>query len=232
MFRDWNWEAGERELKRAMAIDPNVFVTWNIYGFWWAAHGRLPEALANVRKGQELDPLSAPRRFELAMCYNWMRDYDHAIAEAQKALALDPNLVRAYGELGLALTQKSLAPNQKPLFDEALAALEKAVELGKGQPRMLGLLGYGYVTAGKKAEAQKVLEDLQRPAQQSRYGSTLALARIYAASGQKDQALKWLRKACDERESQVIFLKVDPTLDNLRSDTRFTQILKDMGLPP
>jgi TolB-like protein/Tfp pilus assembly protein PilF len=232
LFHDWNWEAAERELKRAIAIDSNVLVTRNIYGFWLVAHGRLPEAFANIRHGQELDPLAAPRSNELATCHNWMRQYDQAITEARKALALDPNLARAYGELGLAFTQKSAGPNQKPFYDEALAALQKAVDLGKRQPRMLGLLGYGYVAAGKKPEAQKVLEELRRLAQEGRYSSALAIARIHSALDQKDQAFEWLRKACDERESQVVFLRVDPTLDNLRSDPRFAEILKEMGLPP
>jgi len=77
-----------------------------------------------------------------------------------------------------------------------------------------------------------VLGELNGLAQQHRYSSSFAIARIHAALDQKDQAFEWLRKACDERESQVIFVKVDPTLDHLRSDPRFGQILKDMGLPP
>jgi serine/threonine-protein kinase len=232
MFLDWNWDASEREFKRAIEIDPDVLLTWNLYGFCLAARGRLTEAIAKLRHGQELDPLAAPRRFELAMCYNWMRDYDQAIVEARKALSLDPNLVRAYEQWGLALTQKSVAANLKRFDEETLAVLQKGVDFGKRQPLILGLLGYSYVAAGKVAEAHKLLQELDGLARERKYGSALALARIHAALGEKDQALEWLRKACDQRESETFFLKIDPTLDNLRSDSRFNQILKEMGLPP
>ena len=225
LFHDWNWPAVKHELDRALALDPNVLRTRNIYGFYLAAMDRLPEALDNIQRSQELDPLAAPRRNELAMCHNWMRQHDQAIIEARKALALDPNFLLAYGELGLAYTQQAK-------YEQAIAELHKALDLRKGHPRMLGLLGRAYVAAGKKGEVQKVLEELHGLAKQGRYGSPLALARICAALGQKDQAFEWLRKACDDREAIIIYLKVDPTIENLRSDPRFTQLLKDMGLPP
>src|SRR5713226_7673786 len=156
------------------------------------------------------------------MCHNWMRQHDQAIAEAQKALALDPNFPLAYAELGLAYVEKGMPK-------EAIAKLHKAPKGGQEQPRVRGILGYAYVAAEQKAEARKMLEELKGLSK--RYGYSYALARIHAALGEKDQAFEWLRNACDERDILVIWLKVDPTLDSLRSDPRFTQILKDMGLP-
>jgi tetratricopeptide (TPR) repeat protein len=185
--------------------------------------GRLPEALASIRTGKEIDPLAAARINELAMCYNWMGQYDQAIMEARKAIELDPNFFLAYGELGLAYAQKHL-------YQEALAELRKGPKARTSHPFLKGLLGYTYASAGQAAEAQKVLEEMKGP--DRRFGSAFGIARIHAAVGEKEQAFEWLRRACDERDPKVIWIKVDPTLENLRPDPRFGQVLRDMGLPP
>ena len=223
MFGDWNWAAAESEIKRAIELDPNIPLQ-SLYGFWLAAHDRLPDALASIRRGLEFDPLAAPRKNELAMCYNWMRQYDQAIIAAKEAIELDSNFVLAFPQLGLAYTQKRM-------HKEAIAELHVGASLAKGMPAIRGMLGYAYVAAGQKAEAQKELDDL-KDASKLRFGSALAIARIHAALGEKDEAFKWLKEACNERDSLVIWLKVDPTLDNLRGDPRFAQLLIDMGLPP
>jgi TolB-like protein/tetratricopeptide (TPR) repeat protein len=222
----WNWEGAEREASRALALDPNVLLTRNIYGFCLAAKGRLFEALASIRRGQELDPLAAPRRNELAMCYNWMRQYDEAIAEAQRALTLNPSFPLAYAELGLSHVQKKM-------YDEAIAELQVALDRGQSHPRVRGMLGYAYAAAGKREKAQTVLEQLKFEAiSRKKYGFAFPIARIHAALGERDLAFAWLRKSCDERDGLVAWLRVDPTMDNLRPDPRFAQLLKDMGLPP
>jgi TolB-like protein/Tfp pilus assembly protein PilF len=223
LFHDWDWPAAERALKESGGdLDPSL-PTRAVYGFYLAAMGRPADALPVIRQAHELNPLAAAHINELAMCYNWMRQYDQAIAEARKAIELDPNFFPAYGELGRAYAEKGM-------HSQAIAELQKGLNQGKGHPRIRGLLGYAYAAAGQNAEARKELEELKGP--NRRYGCAFAITRIHAALGEKDQAFEWLRKACDERDSNVIWLKVDRTLDNLRSDPRFTQILKDMGLPP
>ena len=219
LFDDWNWAAAEREFKQAIESDPGVPVTRNLYGFYLAAMGRLQEALASFQRGQELDPLAAPRRNEVAMCYNWMRQPEQAIAEAKRALELDPTFFPAFGELGRAYAQKEM-------YDEAIAAIKD-----QKHPRIRGILGYVYVMAGRREEARKVLDELKGMPQR-RFGDAFAMVRIHAALGEKDQAFEWLSKACDERDPLVIWLKIDPTVDNLRSDPQFAQVLEDMGLPP
>jgi hypothetical protein len=109
--------------------------------------------------------------------------------------------------------------------------MQKALERGQQHPIVRGICGYAYAMAGKKAEAHKVLEDL-KGLSRGRFKFAFPIARIHAALGEKDEAFEWLRKSCDERDSRVIWIKVDPTLDGLRSDPRFAQVLKDMGLPP
>ncbi len=224
LFEDWNWKEAEQELSLALRLDPNAILTWNIHGFWLAAHGRLPEALASIRRGQTLDPLAAARRNEVAMCYNWMRQHDDAIAEAEKALELDRDFPLAYAELGTALVQKGMC-------EKAIGELTKALERGLQHPRIKGMLGYAYAVAGKTAEAKKELEELKIRAPKQ-YGAAAPIARIYAALGEKDQAFEWLQRACDERDSNIIWLKVEPTFASLHTDPRFAQVLQSMHLQP
>jgi serine/threonine-protein kinase len=197
--------------------------THNHHGFYLAWQGRLEEGLASFKRGQELDPLAPARRNELAMCYNAMRRYDEAIVEAKKAIDLDENFFLPYGELGRAYLQ------EKDMNEEALRVLKTGVERSKGHPRMRGLLGCAYVAAGQKEEAQKELKALLSD---GKFGCAFAVARIHAALGENDQAIEWLRKALDERDSAALWLKSDPTLDGLRSDPRFAELLKEMRLSP
>ena len=225
-FHDWDWTAAQRELKKGVDLDSNM-PSWNpaYYGFYLAATGQFPEALAATRRSVELDPLAAPPRTILAQCHNWRREYDEAIAQAQKALELDPNYGSVYRELGLAYAEKAM-------HEQALQTLRKGLECSKGHPWIKGLLGYAYAKAGQPAEARRVLGELKESAANGRFGCAFAITRIHAALNEKEQAFEWLRKACDERDTFVVFIKVDPTMDNLRTDPRFAQVLKDMGLPP
>lgn len=222
LFHDWNWAAAERETKRGIGVDARTS-SLTLYGFCLAALGRLPEALDTLRRGQELDPLRAAHRNELAMAYNWLRQFDKAIAEAQKAFELDPNFPLAYAELGTAYVQQGR-------MDEAIARLRQAIDFGQKHPSVLGTLGYAFAAAGKGPEAAKVAEELAAAAP-GRFGFALPIARILAALGDADPAFEWLKKACDERTPFVTWLKVDPTFDALRPDPRFAQVLSDMGLP-
>jgi serine/threonine protein kinase/tetratricopeptide (TPR) repeat protein len=221
LFKDWNWAEAERELRFALTLDPNVILTWNILGFCQAAQGRLDEALASIRRGQELDPLAAARWNEVAMCHNAMGNYDQAIAAAKKAVELDPNFVLAYAEWGRALSELDS-------HEEAIQQLKTAVERSKGHPRMRGFLGCAYAKAGKEAEARAELTTLLSD---TRFGAARGKACIYAVLGEKDEAFEWLCKACDERDTIVIWLKTDPALAGLHSDPRFAQVLTDMRLP-
>ncbi len=223
LFEDWKWREAEQELALALRLDPNVLLTRNLYGFCLAAQGRLPEALALIRRGQELDPRDAARQNEVAMCYNWMRQPDLAIAAAREAIQLDPNFVLAYCELGTASLQ------EEGMHAEAIQALSAAVERSKGHPRARSVLGCVYVAAGQPAKAR---EELKMLLSNRVFGSAFAIARIHAALGERDEAFKWLQEALDERDSAVIWLNVDPTLENLRSDPRFTELLAEMHLSP
>jgi eukaryotic-like serine/threonine-protein kinase len=221
LFHDWNWALAERELAQGESADPAALT---LYGFCLAALGRLREALEALKRGQELDPLRAAHRNELAMAYNWMGQFDLALNEAQKAFDLDPTFPLAYAELGVACVQLGRAA-------DAIARLERVLELGEKHPSVQGTLGYAYAAAGKGPEARKMVTDMCAMAP-GRFGFALPIARILAALGELDQAFVWLQKACDERTPFVIWLKVDPTFTALRSDARFARLLQSMGLPP
>jgi eukaryotic-like serine/threonine-protein kinase len=224
MFHDWDWPAAEREFKRSIESDPSIGLTRNLYGFCLAATGRLPEALASIQSGRQLDPLAAPRINEVAMCRIWLRQYSEAIAEANKALELDPNFPLAHTQLAAALVGQG-----KP--GQAIDKMKAAIDAGQRRPGVTGMLGYAYAAADQKAEAQKILQQLTGLAQ-GRFGIAIHVARIHAALRDKGQAFEWLQKARDEREPGIIWLKVDPTFDTLRSDRRFDTILQEMRLAP
>ncbi len=221
MFHDWDWPAAERELNQAIALDPNVALTWNLHGFWLASQGRLPEALASIRRSQALDPLSAARRHELAMCYNWMRRYDEAIAEVQKALELDRDFPLAYDKLGLALVQKGMC-------EKAIGELKGVLARGHRHPRVPGDARLCLCRGREKSGGPPGAGGVKDP-RTKQFGCNLPIARIYAVLGDKDQAFEYLQKAGDERDSVVIWIKVDPTLENLQTDPRFTDLLRRMG---
>src|SRR5439155_25598293 len=168
-FYDWDCAAAERELKKGLDLDSNMpSLTATYYGYYLAAPGRLAEALAAARRSQDLDALAAPPRNQLAQCYNWMREHDLAIVEAQKALELEPNYGLAYRELGLAYAQKGM-------HDKALEALRQGLETTKGHPWIQGLLGYTYAKARQPAEARLVLQELKESAAKGRFGCAFAM---------------------------------------------------------
>ncbi len=222
LFHDWNWPAAEHELKRGVGGDPHTSAL-TLYGFCLAALGRLPEALESLRRGQEIDPLRAAHRNELAMAFHWQRQHERALDEARKALDLDPTFPLAYAELGTALVHLGQA-------EEAIAQLGRAFDLGQRHPVVLGTLGYAFASAGKRTEALNLVEQLAAAAP-GRFGFALPIARILAALGEADRAFAWLTRACDERAPFVIWLRVDPTFDALKTDPRFAQVLRDMNLP-
>jgi len=222
LFDDWDWPAAERELKRAVLPDPASATTLSRYGFYLAAMGRPGEALVYDQRNLDLDPLAARTRNEFAMCCNWMRRFDQAIVESRRTLELDPYFPLAHAELATAYVQKGMV-------DEAIADLNNALNRGNTHPRVTGMLGYAYAAAGKSAEARKVLEDL-KTLSPGRYAFALPIARIHAALGEKDQAFEWLERAYQERAFWLNFIKIEPLLDSLRTDARFTDLLRRVGL--
>jgi TolB-like protein/Tfp pilus assembly protein PilF/Ser/Thr protein kinase RdoA (MazF antagonist) len=228
MFHDWDWESARRELEIARELetqsgstDPDIY-TDVFYGFYLQSQGRPAEALVALKRAQANDPLSAVRHNELAQCYNLLKQYDLAAAEARKSIELNPFFFLAYGELGLALSHLGL-------HEEALKVLQEGVQRG-GHPRVRGLLGYAQARAGNLDAARAELQTLKDLALQ-RFGCAMGIARIHAQLGELDEAFLWLRRSGEERDPQANWIKSDPVLAPLKSDPRFAEMLREMGMP-
>ncbi len=215
---EWDWAAAEREWKRANELDPAYPATYPVY---LAAKGRLDEAVTAQERLQQRSPLDLNMIGDLASLLLVAGRYDQSIAQARKALELDPNFWWSYQVLGLAYERKKQ-------YSEAIGALEKARQVD-ANPSSLGCLGYVYAAAGKKEEAHNVLVELQELSK-ARYVSPYNIAIIYAGLNDKDQAFEWLERAYQDRSFNMTLLRTETVLDNLRTDPRFKDLLKRMDL--
>jgi TolB-like protein/Tfp pilus assembly protein PilF len=221
---DWDWLAAERESKRAIELNPNYSMAHQIYADYLRVMGRPDEAMAEIKRAQELEPLSLNTNSVLGVHFYFAHQYDRAIEQSQKTLELDPNFPQAYLFLVWAYVQKAR-------YQEAIAALKKATSISPGDVRFVSTLGHVYAVSGQRGEAVKILDQLKELSRQ-RYISPLEIGIIYAGLGEKEQAFAWLDKACAGRSWPLPNLKFDPRFDSLRSDPRFADLVRRIGLAP
>jgi serine/threonine protein kinase/tetratricopeptide (TPR) repeat protein len=219
---DWDWTGAEREFKRAIELNPGYAITHHWYAECLAGMGRYAEALAEIRQAQELDPLSLIISSIVGWVLYFDRKNDQAIAEFRKTLELDPNFWVAHWTLGRAYEQKAM-------FTEAIAEIQKAIDFSGSSPLSFAALGHTYAVSGRRAEAERVLNQLKGSSKQT-YISPYGIAAIHAGLGEKDQAFLWLEKAYEERSGWLIWLRAEPGSDPLRSDPRFQDLLRRIGL--
>ena len=218
----WSWQEAEREFQRAIELNPGYATAHHWYGLYFSWNpGRFDEALAELKRAQELDPLSLIINASLGEALDNLGRYDEAIEQLRETLELDPNFGRAQLILGLALTQKSR-------YEEAIAELEKAVTFSGENPLYLGHLGYLYGAAGRTEEAERVLDQLRS---KQGYVPAASIAVIYSGLGRKDEAFDWLERSHRAQEP-LLNLKVGAPWDPLRDDPRFTDLLRRMNLQP
>jgi tetratricopeptide (TPR) repeat protein len=220
---DWDRTETEREFQEAIKLKPGYAPAHQWYSSYLVAVERFDEAIAEAKRTEELEPLSFVASSHLGWIYYLSGKNDQAIAQCKRILELDPSSFPARRYLGLAYEAKGMYP-------EAIAEFQKGVKLS-GSPLMLALLGHAYAASGKRAEAQQVLSDLQQ-LQSQRYVSPYTVAAIYAGLNDQDQALKWLRRAYDERDIWLMNMKVDPVFIKLRQNRKFTDLLASVGLKP
>jgi tetratricopeptide (TPR) repeat protein len=220
---DWNRAETEREFQTAIRLKPAYAPAHQWYSSYLVAVERFDEAIAEAKRTEELEPLSFVASSHLGWIYYLSGRNDEAIEQCRKILELDPSSFPARRYLGLAYEAKGM-------HAEAIAEFQTGVKLS-GSPLMLALLGHAYAVAGKKAEAQQVLNDLEQ-LQEQRYVSPYTVAAIYAGLGDQEQACKWLETAVETRDIWLMNLKVDPVFAKLRNERRFTDILARIRLRP
>jgi TolB-like protein/Flp pilus assembly protein TadD len=221
LFYDWDWPAAEENFKRAIALEPNEPRAHQAYAVGLACLGRFDEAMRVIQRARELDPVSLEVNTSLAMILYFARRYDQAISEAREALELDPNAPVAHRFLGKASVERGL-------YDEAIAAFRKGIVLG-GPALLKADLGHAYAVSGRRSEALKILDELKDSSERN-HGGWFDAAIVYVGLGETDPALKWLEKSYAERERHIVALKVSPVFDPLRSDPRFQDLLRRVGL--
>jgi serine/threonine-protein kinase len=219
---DLDWPASEREFQQAIKLNPNYAMAYDWYGYFLGMLGRFDEAHAQYKRGLELDPLSLPFNADLAACYYWERRYDDAIAQFNKTLEIDPTFPPALQFL--AQTYAALGQYDKAL--EVFARSNSAATTFGTQ----GNIGYVYARSGRKVEAERVLADVQARLRSGRVASE-ELALVYTGLGDKDKAFAAWRATCRKLGS-IQAVKVDPIFDSLRSDPRFPDLVRCVGLTP
>jgi tetratricopeptide (TPR) repeat protein len=222
-FYEWDWSAAEKEYRRALELNPGYATAHQWYGECLTVLGRREEGLAHLNRAQALDPLSLIIRSIAGWAYYNAGKYDQAIELFQTTLAMDPHFVQANSFLGWTYAQ-----NGK--YVEAIAEFQKA-QLIDDNPEFLGGIGYVYAVSGRNADAQRVLDELAKLSQH-RHVSPCLMVFIHAGLRQADPAIEWLEKAYAEHSAWLAYAKVDPKYDNLRSDSRFTDLLRRVGLQP
>ncbi len=221
-FRTLDWAGAESEFRLAISLNPDYAQTRQWYANYLSAVGRPDEAIAESKRAQELDPTSLIVSATGAYAYYNAHRYDEAIEQCRKTLKLDPNFFAARRYLALSLAQKGA-------YAEAIAESEKAVERSKGSAVIKAEYGSTLALAGKRAEAERIIEELKQNSSQG-YLSSYHIATIYACLGDKDNAFEWLKKTVDEQGDFLIYAKVDPKLTNLHTDPRYAELLRRIGL--
>ena len=222
LFYDWDWPGFEREMKRALELNPNYADAHGMYGTYFLAMGRFDEAVRERQRAQELDPLSPLFTNAMGWSFFYAHQYDRAIDWYKKALELDPNFVVAHHDLGTVYDLKGS-------YDEAVAEFLEAKAISGASQETVAALKEAYAASGRAGYWRKELELANEQLAHGRV-RPWRMAVIYTALGDRDQAFAWLNKAYEERASLLIFLKTNPIFDSLHSDPRFTDLLRRIGL--
>jgi TolB-like protein/predicted Zn-dependent protease len=219
---DWNWSDAEREFERAIKLNPRYARAHHWYALFLAAMDRQQQAIEEIKQARRLDPLASTVNTAEGRILHFSRRYDRAIEQFRKVLEFDPTFVAAHLDLGASYEQKLM-------FQEALTEFQACVALSGGNPLYLAAVGEAYGRLGRRDEALKIIGELQE-GPRDRYVSPSDIALIYIALGDNDQAFSLMEKAYEQRDASLVWSKVAPEVDPLRSDPRFQDLLRRMDL--
>ncbi|HXF41208.1 MAG TPA: winged helix-turn-helix domain-containing protein [Blastocatellia bacterium] len=216
---DWNWNSAEAEFKRAIELNPGYATAHHWYSWHLAVLGRKDEAIAEMRRAANLDPLSLIISADLAEVLLVGRQNEQSIQQSLSTIALDPAFAVAHYQLGQAYVQNQM-------YSDAMVEFQKAISLSGANTTFSSNLAYVYALAGRKGEAVKILNDqLNR---EHGVSNSAQIALIYVGLGKNDQAMTWLERAYEEQFNPSILAR--PTFDPLRSDKRFQDLMHRIGL--
>ena len=220
MSYDWDWQGAEKHFGRAIDINPGLSRAHQCYGLYLAAKGDLEAALRALKLAQKLDPMSLSSNSDLARCHRYRREYDQAIRYYKKTLELEPNFSPAH--LGLALAYVGQYELAKGQTEQMGLFFKSVVEFQKGLAVQIDVIGFIESLVASEKATQPLSERVP----------PLVFAMTYAILGNAPQCCYWLQRACEERSEYLVYLKVDPIFDSIRSDPRFGEILKQIRLSP
>ena len=220
----WDWTGAAAEFKRALQLDPHYANAHHWYGDNLSITGRHDEALLEAKRALELDPLNLMIGTWVGLRHYLARQFDLAIEQGRNTVELEPHFAAAHLLLGESYIQVGL-------HEQGLAELQTAANLSGNSPLYLAQVAVAHALAGRKTEALRIVAQLQTDSS-SRYVSPYGLAQIYAALNDKEQTFKWLQTAYDDGAVWLSYLAVDPVFDGFRSDLRFQDLLRRIGLVP
>jgi TolB-like protein/Tfp pilus assembly protein PilF len=218
---EWDWAGAEREFKRAIELSPSSADGRYFYAYTYLTPmGQFEEAVAEMKRALETDPLSLIINANLGDIYYYARQYNHAIEQGRKTLEIAPEFRVAHNNLRIVYEQQGM-------YEQAITQYQAMGEFGR---RRASLLEKAHEAAGPQGYWQKSLELFLDEAKRT-YISPTFIAKNYARLGDKERAFQWLEKAYAERDDDLIDLRVEPMYDPLRSDPRFADLLRRIGLP-
>jgi len=217
---DWDFETAGKEFRRAIQLNPGYATAHHWYAWHLSLVGRNSEAIAEMRKAENLDPLSLIINADLAELLLIAHLPDESIQESRKTMEMDANFALAHNQLAQAYLAKHM-------FGEAIAEMQTAIQLSGGSPTFTANLARAYATSGQTAAAVGLLNDLKKDSASGDASAEIAM--IYAALGNHDEAMNWLEKSYQERFNPGVLLR--PGFDPLRSDPRFQELVRRIGLP-
>jgi tetratricopeptide (TPR) repeat protein len=220
---DWDFAGAEREFVRAVALSPNYAEAHHWYAIYLANVGRHEEAFREAELAVERDPLSLLMNMTAALNFYTGRDYDRAIAQLEKVIEMDGNFPAARSVLGRVYVEKQMYESAFAEFEKVLSVIKGAVPV---EASIKLIMAHTLARWGKKDEALRLLEEVADMPK-----SAYSVAAVYAALGDNDKGFELLDQAYDERDMQLVSLRVDPTVDELRGDPRFAGIVERVGLP-
>jgi tetratricopeptide (TPR) repeat protein len=225
MYYDWNFSGAEAEYKRAIELNPNYAVAHQWYAYLLTAIERpLSDADGEIETAKNLDPLSVPINIDRAYILHYYGRNEEALRSVRLALEMNPKYAPGYFWLGRIYTSEGR-------YADAEAALQQIGPLRTWTPAM-AVQGYLYAKSGRPQEARKVLAEFDELRRQGRYASSYAIAVIYAGLGDRERVFSYLDAAYRERSHWLVWLKRDPRWNDVRSDARFQNLVRKIGLPP